>query len=244
MDTQLTIRHGADRFRAFFGRGLDRILAVYRRGLYRRAVLIDFVPARHLRAVEARGSSPDAKAATLVASMVALFGILPLHWFDSRFHFAVHRYDCRLAIGELLREHYPGKSVMTGGLGKVPFLADSYTVDFYGLIDPVVSHGPPATREFDPGHVKFNLDYSLARKPDVIVEAFSAGGSLNPGPGWDLEERYEEAGYRISYLVSDGQTEPAAPIICTENMPTEAVQRYIGEGYTGAVIVRDDSRRM
>ena len=190
------------------------------------------------------GSSPDAMAVALVASMVALFGILPLHWFDSRFHFAVHRYDFQLAVGKLLRDCYPGKSLMIGALGKVPFLADSYTVDFYGLIDPVVSHGPPATREFDPGHVKFNLDYSLARKPDVIVEAFSAGGSLNPGPGWDLEERYEEAGYHISYLVSDGQTEPAAPIICTENMPTEAVQRYIGEGYTGAVIVRDDSRRM
>jgi hypothetical protein len=185
-----------------------------------------------------KGTS-DKKVVALLAILVALFGILPIHWLDHRFHYSMHRYDSRRVTGEFLREHYPGKSVMTDAVGKVPFLADTYTVDILGLIDPVIAHAPPATREFDPGHVKFNIDHSLSKKPDLIVEGLPISGPQDPYWGQDSLQKFKAAGYRLRHLVYTGLREPPEPILNTRDMPEEAITRSIEEGYNTAILVRD-----
>jgi hypothetical protein len=183
-----------------------------------------------------KGSS-NTKGVALLLILVALFGILPLHWFDSRFHFVRDRYDSLLVTGSFLRERYPGKSVLTGGLGKVPFLADSYTVDAMGLIDPVIAHAPPAARDFDPGHVKFNIDYGLSRGAALIVERFAPGNSPYSYAGPE-SQKYKAAGYRLEYLIYAGQEEPITPILDTGDMPEETIKQRIDEGYEMAILVR------
>jgi hypothetical protein len=181
-------------------------------------------------------SESNMKLVAFVVALVALSGILPLRLFDTRFRFVTHRYDHDYDIGKFLSEKYPGKSVMLGGLGKIPYLLDSYTIDMMGLVDPVIAHAPPTQAGFDVANVKFNIDYSLSKRPDLIVGEL-VGGSLDLDRGL-YQTKYESAGYRVRYLVYTGLDEPAEPIIGVQGMQQDGVKELIRRGYGFAILVR------
>jgi len=183
------------------------------------------------------GTDAKPRAIILVVGLAMLAEILPPRLTDSRFQLTRHRYDCWLATGEFLRIHYPGKSIAVSALGKIPFLLDSSTVDMHGLIDPVIAHAPAASREFNPGHVKFNTERTLSKRPDLLV------GSIDPDTLDMLPDlgrpKYEGAGYHLRDLVYAGFRPPREAILSTRDMPEEAIHHLMEKGYTWAILSRE-----
>jgi hypothetical protein len=101
----------------------------------------------------------------------------------------------------------------------------------------LAAHGPPTQRDFAVAHLKFNPEYTLSKKPEIIAEWIHAD-SLNLSYGLD-REKYGAAGYRLRYLVYAGLKEPAEPIASGQGMHEDAINGLIQKGYDFAIVVRE-----
>ena len=175
------------------------------------------------------------KILAFVVLSLAMMETAPPLRMDSRFHYQFDRYDCWIVTGKFLGENFPGKVLATGAIGKMPFFSGLVTQDMLGLADPVLAHRSVAVSEFDPGSMKFDPDYTLSRKPDLIANWIQR--SLDTS--YDLtREKYEKAGYRVGFLVYTGATRPAQSIINVEGGDDATIQQWIAQGYNFAVLVR------
>lgn len=148
------------------------------------------------------------------------------------------RYDPPKALGEFLGEHHRKSLVAVDGAGKIPYFSRLETIDMLGLNDLHIAHSPP--RSADPGHAKFDPDYVLGRRPDLIA-AWLAGGS-DFDLYWGLtERRYAQAGYRLAYLQYTDlrRPPPAEPIVDVRALGRAERIRLTHAGYHYAVLERD-----
>lgn len=147
------------------------------------------------------------------------------------FHFDT--YDCWITLGRFLGQNYPGRTLAIEALGKVPFFSGLYTIDMLGLVDPVIAHGPMAAKYFDPGHSKFDPDYILSRKPDLIACGISVDGDLDYGL---TRAKYEKAGYHLEYLLDTSRKHHDVSIIKVSGMDDSSVRQWFMEGYNYAIL--------
>ena len=177
--------------------------------------------------------SARAKVLGYVVVALAIMEVAPSFKVDPRFHYDFNQYDCWITAGKFLRQNFPGKTVATGGIGKLPFFSELYTQDMLGLADPVLSHRPMGARPFELGHMKYDPDYTLSRKPDLIVNWIHA--SLDTSYGL-TREKYEKAGYRIAFLIDTTGTNPKQDIINVQSEDDAAIRQWVAQGYTLAVL--------
>jgi hypothetical protein len=175
------------------------------------------------------------KMAAFVLVLVATLQLGPPLVADPRFQFASDRYDSWITLGKFLKEKYPGKSVATGAIGKIGFFSGSTVIDMLGLTDPVIAHGPVVAKDFLTAHLKYDPDYVLARKPDLIANWINDAGDLNYGL---TRSKCEAAGYRLEYLVNTARARRPANILQVSGLSDEAVRRMIGFSYDYALLVR------
>lgn len=174
-----------------------------------------------------------------IVALIALAGVQAgTPWrVDSRFTYNFNKFDCWIGTGKFLEQRYPGKTLAVGALGKIPFFSGLYAVDMLGLADPVVAHMPAASGWFEPGHMKFNPDYTLSRKPDVIALSIFANGDLAFGL---TREKYERAGYHLEYLVDTLRPPlPGPPIIDVKGIDPKTLQHLILDGFNYALVTRN-----
>jgi hypothetical protein len=179
--------------------------------------------------------SASRKVAAFVLLLVATLQLGPPLVADPRFQFASTRYDSWITLGKFAKEKYPGKSVATGAIGKIGFFSGSTIVDMLGLIDPVIAHGPVVTKDFQPAHLKYDPEYVLWRNPDLIADWINDTGDLKYGL---TKSMYQEAGYRLAYLVNTGRAPRPANIIEVSGVPEQTLSRLIDFNYDYALLVR------
>jgi hypothetical protein len=156
---------------------------------------------------------------------------------DPRFDFSFNTFDAPIAAGKFLGEKYPGKTLAVGAIGKMPFFSGLYTHDMMGLADPVIAHLPVPSGFFWPGHAKFDPDYTLSRRPDLIA--------LHIFPNRDMEwglsrAKYERAGYRLEYLVDTGRPpHPGPHILEVGSLDENSVYRFIVDGFDLAILAKN-----
>ena len=156
---------------------------------------------------------------------------------DSRFRYDFNKYDCWIGTGKFLGEKYPGKRVAVGALGKIPYFSGMYAIDILGLADPVVAHLPAKSNRFEPGHLKFDPDYTLSRHPDVIALSIFPNGDFSFGL---TRTKYEQAGYRLEYLVDTRRSPPAGlRLIEVNGIDEKTVSRMIASGYEYGIVVKN-----
>jgi arabinofuranosyltransferase len=170
---------------------------------------------------------------TFVLVLIAIFQVDPPWLGDPRFHYRANKYDCWITVGKFLKEKYPGKSLATSAIGKVPFFSGAYTIDELGLIDPVIAHEPMAQKIFEPGHTKYDPDYVLSRQPDLIVEWLTGGGDLAYGLS---KSKFEKAGYHISYLFSINEVPPPIRVVTVSGRDDQTIEYLRAHGYDFAVL--------
>jgi hypothetical protein len=156
---------------------------------------------------------------------------------DSRFIHNANKYDCWIGTGKFLGEKYPGKTLAVGALGKMPFFSGLYTIDMLGLADPVIAHMPVANRVFQPGHLKFDADYTLSRKPDLIALSIFPSRDLAFGLS---RAKYERAGYHLEYLVDARRPpHPGQHLVEVGGLDEGTVRNLILNGFDEAVLVKN-----
>ena len=161
-------------------------------------------------------------------------------WFiDPRFDYRFNKYDCWIGLGKFLGQTYPGRILAIGPLGKIPFFSGLYAEDMMGLADPVIAHMPVATDHYEPGHIKFNPDYSLSLRPDLIVLEISANRDMGLGM---TRAKYEGAGYHLEYLVDTTLRSRSPRIVGVRGLSEMTVAGLIADGYDYAVATRNDLR--
>jgi len=180
------------------------------------------------------GNAQGKILAFVVVALALMETAVPLRT-DSRFRYQFDRYDCWIVTGKFLGENFPGKVLATGAIGKIPFFSGLITQDMLGLADPVLAHRSVTVKDFDPGSMKFDPDYTLSRKPDLIANWIQKSLDMS----YDLtREKYEKAGYRIRFLVYSGATRPPQSIVNVEGGDDTTIQQWIAQGYNFAVLVR------
>lgn len=78
-------------------------------------------------------------------------------------------------LGHWLRDGTPPHAVLaTGGAGITPYYAQRRTLDMYGLTDEHIAHQPlPAAGFRQAAHEKFDPQYVLDRRPDLLISRLS-----------------------------------------------------------------------
>jgi hypothetical protein len=185
--------------------------------------------------LESLKDNASGKMAAFVLVLVATLQLGPPLVVDPRFQFASDRYDSWITLGKLLKEKYPGKSVATGAIGKIPFFSGATTIDMLGLIDPVIAHGPVIAKDFQAAHLKYDPDYVLSRKPDLIADWINNAGDLKYGL---TRIKYQSAGFRLEYLVNTDRAPRPVNIIEVSGLPDETLRGLIGLSYDYALLAR------
>src|SRR5439155_5164561 len=108
------------------------------------------------------------RSATPVGAVIALFQLLPLA-IDTRFGYALDRYDRWVMLGRHLAQgRYSGRLLAVDAAGKIPFYSGLPVVDMLGLNDEHIA--PLPARFFEAGHNKYDPDYVLSRRPDLLAD--------------------------------------------------------------------------
>ena len=153
---------------------------------------------------------------------------------DSRFDYLPDRYDRWVLLGHYLGERHPGEILASDAVGKVPYFSGMRTIDMLGLTDVHIAHRPPKLEgRRAPGHNKMDPGYVLSRRPDLIASWISYSLDMD----WGLNrEVYEDAGYRVRYLVNAGP-EPREPnLIDVAGLGESEISRKVAMGYGYGVL--------
>lgn len=78
--------------------------------------------------------------------------------------------ESRAVVGSWLAEHaQPGDNLLASEVGQLAFFSGLPTEDLHGLTDPRIAHiETPSIGRGKPGHEKYDLAYSLGRRPTWI----------------------------------------------------------------------------
>jgi hypothetical protein len=157
---------------------------------------------------------------------------------DTRFQFSSSKYDMWITLGAYLGEWEKGRTLAVHAAGKIPFFSGLKTLDMLGLNEPVIARKP--VDFFMPGHNKYDADYVLAKKPDLIT-SFIDPADLDLYSGlW--RDKYEKAGYRIHYLVSGKEDLGIANVVDVRGLHKEEIKRMVRQGLFYAVLSRSDGQ--
>jgi arabinofuranosyltransferase len=150
---------------------------------------------------------------------------------DDRFKYAYPKYDMWVDLGKFIGERYPGKVLAAGGVGKIPFYSRLTTIDMLGLCDVKIGH--EKVKKFIVGHSKFNPEYVLSRKPDLI--ALWIDHRMNY-EFWFPPKQSEAYGYRLKYLVYANNLSCGKDIIKADSFTNSQIKNLWSKGYRYAVL--------
>jgi hypothetical protein len=191
------------------------------------------------------GAQPGGTAASgppmrpSLAAGLVLFFFAALWAHSPHYAYSAARRDGLLEIGRALGERYPEASIAIDVAGKIPFVTGLRTIDMYGLCDEHIAHGSEVSAHglAVQGHAKTDVDYVLARDPDLII------GHLDARLGLDLgldAETYRAAGYRLGWLGDLAPTDRGRPALLAvpEAARPAAVLYHMRRGYALGILVR------
>ena len=157
-------------------------------------------------------------ALAAVCAGLVLIQLTPLAT-NSHFDYSFRKFDGWRQVGEFLRDHHAGKTVALDAAGKMPFYSGLYTIDMLGLNDEYIAHQPVRRADLRPGHSKWDTQYVLERRPDLIAAFHYIDASLQYGL---TPSAYEAAGYRLAYVAYLKPPGPGtAPILDVRGLPQE-----------------------
>jgi hypothetical protein len=122
-------------------------------------------------------AAPVSLASTL-ALVVAVSVMVPAKlWPDARYRREIIDYgESTQALrdyGLWLRQHRPPDTIIAiSSLGRVPYYSGFKTIDMLGLADTHIAHREMELARGFLGHQKYDSDYILSRRPDIVVLEF------------------------------------------------------------------------
>lgn len=160
---------------------------------------------------------------------------------NGRFDYAADKYDCWRNLGVFLGANHPNATLAVDAAGKIPFYSELPTIDMLGLNDRHIGKGKPVEgKAFFPGHNKFDADYVLGRKPDLIAAWFSPPSDFS----WGLSRAKISKEYQIKYLVNTERIDRKPDnIIDATGLSADQIRFLHRHGYRYGVLIRKDYGR-
>ena len=173
------------------------------------------------------------RSALVVAGLAAFFQLLPLA-VDTRFGYTLDRYDRWVTLGRhLAQDRYAGRLLAVDAAGKIPFYSGLPVVDMLGLNDAHIAH--LRAGYFEAGHNKYDPDYVLARRPDLIADWIDPRLDLRFGL---TREKYEAGGFRLDFLVFTRKERPPDAVVDVTRLDQPSIVLLIRRGYRYALLSR------
>jgi hypothetical protein len=173
------------------------------------------------------------RSVMMIGAVIALFQLLPLV-IDTRFGYALDRYDRWVTLGRhLAQDRYSGRLLAVDAAGKIPFYSGLPVVDMLGLNDEHIAHLP--ARYFEAGHNKYDPDYVLSRRPDLLADWIDPRLDLRFGLP---REKYEAAGFRLDFLVFTRKERPEAALVDVTSLDEASIVLLVRRGYRYALLSR------
>ncbi len=144
------------------------------------------------------------------------------------------QYNMWLTLGQFLKNSHPSATVAIDAAGRVPFLSELYTIDMLGLNDKHISKLDVSDRPFKVGHNKFDADYIIERKPDLIAAWITPTFDL----AWGLDKQKYRSDYHLLYLVNSNPVSEVNNIINVEELSPKDISTWIKKGFRYAVLTR------
>lgn len=182
---------------------------------------------------EAKQLQASKTAATLVVILIILLQFKPFIY-DERFEYRIQKYDRWIELGEFLGKKYPEATLAVDVAGKIPFYSHLQTIDMLGLNDKYIAHKPKPPEKTDARtRHKYDADYVLSRKPDLIA----AWGTRELGLRWGLtKDKFTPYGYKLKYIINKLPYSKAENIIDVTTMKDEDIKTLFDSGYKFFVI--------
>lgn len=202
--------------------------------------LLLIIPMGIVEVLRLTSRAPAAVPALIPALVLVVLQAGSFGRVDARFQYQTERYDMWTSLGHRLREEPRDLVLAVDGAGKVPYFSELRTIDMLGLTDRTVARLAPKSRVV--GHMKFDADYVIGRRPDLIA-AWIATPQLDLAWGLDAS-KYRAAGYFVRFLVNTTRTPRRTPqgapadILDVTGMPDADVAALTREGYQYAVLAR------
>jgi hypothetical protein len=164
--------------------------------------------------------------------VILLFQITPfLH--DASFEYRLNKYDQWVELGKFLERDHPRDSLAVDAAGKIPYFSKLYTIDMLGLSELHIARLESAF--FKVGHNKFDADYVLSRKPDLIAAWGFPGKDMRFGL---KREKYMQHGYMLKYMVNSSRSRKERNIIDVQGISEGEYKQLYDEGYQYFVLKR------
>ncbi len=154
---------------------------------------------------------------------------------DGRFRYSLNKYDCWVTAGKFLGMKYPGETLAVDAAGKIPYFSGLKTIDMLGLNDKHIGKMAPQAALFRPGHLKFDPQYVLSRKPQLIAAWIAPTMDLY----WGLAKSIYEQDYTLKYLVNTSRIDKAENnIIDVEHLSKRDQRSLMLDSYDYAILYR------
>jgi arabinofuranosyltransferase len=150
-----------------------------------------------------RIAGPGAWALAATGLIVALAATIHVSSIDPVFRLERIATDDRIEIGRWLRDHVPeDQTVALHVAGAIPYQSRLRAIDILGINDEHIAHSD-VDRTFFTGHEKYDSQYVLARRPELIILT----GGLDARP-YCLPEDYAPVSANLIAAVRDLVQQP------------------------------------
>lgn len=155
---------------------------------------------------------------------------------DGRFDYRLNKYDGWITTGKFLGKNFPGSTVAVDAAGKIPFFSGLNTIDMLGLNDKYIGKMHVDTNHFYPGHTKFDPNYVISKKPELIAAWLS---SEDEDLSWGLSSKLYSKSYSLKYLVNLSRNDKYSQnILDVSNLSKDDIRNLMRNGYDYAILVR------
>jgi hypothetical protein len=150
------------------------------------------------------------------------------------FTYRPEKYDYWIELAPYLSARYQDPLLAIDAAGKVPFFTHWRTLDMLGLNDLHIGHKPADTFGA-PGHNKYDADYVLAKRPDLIAAWIDRDLNMSYGL---KREKYQQASYELRFVMAANLTPPPERVIDVTTLSDDEIRRLFDTGYVYGVLAR------
>ncbi|XOB61318.1 hypothetical protein ACMC56_11975 [Campylobacterota bacterium DY0563] len=155
---------------------------------------------------------------------------------DGRFFYEKKDYDMWTNMGLFLDTVPKNYTLAIDAAGKIPFYSKLHTLDMLGLNDKYIGKLDISGKNFSAGHSKFDVDYTLSKKPELIASWINKYQDMF----WGLSKQRYEKEYVLKYLINTSRKNLKNNIYDVENISNNKIKKLINKGFFYAVLARKD----
>lgn len=173
----------------------------------------------------------------IIALVIAVIISFSVFYKDGRFAYQNKTYDMWVNLGKFLKKAPSNYVLAIDAAGKVPYFSELRTIDMLGLNNKEIGKMDVNGKHFIAGHTKYDAEYTLSKKPDLIASWIKSNEDMLSGM---VKEKYNDE-YSLKYLINSSKNDLSVNIYDVEKFPKIYIRKLIKNGFNYGLLVRKTS---